>query len=229
MGPNAQLAQALQQASMNMSLGNLNAAGLDMQMAVGNLVGLGQMLQELQALQGMGYDMDARNAALAAGNMGAFGQGMGMGQGMGQGQGRGRGQGPWRPGPGNQYNQGSGGPGRGSGQVGLAESDVAFDQSRVQGQMDQGAIVARFKVPQQEPIPGEALVQFESLRTTMEQQAEDTVRNERIPLEYRKLIEKYFDVIKYQDDGPAQPASPNANPPAAIPPGNVVPPPDQVD
>ena len=89
-----------------------------------------------------------------------------------------------------------GGPGIGRG--GNPQSnphDVAFEKTRVRGDLTPGKIIARMKVPGQQ-TPGEASVAYEEMRTLYEQKAEDTIRNEVMPLEHKALIRDYFAAIK---------------------------------
>ena len=89
-----------------------------------------------------------------------------------------------------------GGPGIGRGAVAPSTPhDVAFEKTRVKGEITQGDILARIKISGSQ-LPGEANVKYEEMRLQYEQKAEDTIQNEIMPLEHKSLIRDYFAAIK---------------------------------
>lgn len=109
------------------------------------------------------------------------------------------GVGEWEEGETDKSGPGMGKPGMGRGGVARSNpTDTAFEKTRVRGDLTQGEIIARMKVPGAQG-PGKATVAYEEMRTLYEQKAEDTVQNETMPLEHKTLIRDYFEAIKYKD------------------------------
>jgi hypothetical protein len=107
--------------------------------------------------------------------------------------------GKWGEGEANEFGAGMGGPGMGRGSRARSNpTQTAFERSRIKGDLTQGEIIARMKVPGTQG-PGKATVAYEEMRTLYEQKAEDTVQNETMPLEHKTLIRDYFEAIKYKD------------------------------
>ena len=94
---------------------------------------------------------------------------------------------------------GRAGIGRG-GIAGVEEGQIGFEKTKVKGQLTPGQIIAKFKVPGTQ-LPGDIVTEYETLRMQYEQQAEDTIKNEIMPLQYRSLIREWYDVLKYGDAG----------------------------
>jgi hypothetical protein len=65
MGEDSRLSKALAEASAKMGEGQLNAALADLEDAADSMLDLEAMLKELEALESLEYDLDARNLALA--------------------------------------------------------------------------------------------------------------------------------------------------------------------
>ena len=194
LGKDSALADALGKAAEKLEAGQFNAALAELEDAGGAMLDLEAMLKELSTLESLGYDMDARKLALCASGLCANCQCSSPclgGNCAGAGAVR-----PWRAGDNRGSGNGMGGPGIGRGGVARSDPhDVAFKQTRVRGDLTPGKIIARMKVPGQQ-TPGEASVAYEEMRTLYEQKAEDTIRNEVMPLEHKALIREYFAAIK---------------------------------
>ena len=65
LGPDSPLSKALSEASAKMGEGRFNAALADLEDAADAMLDLAMMLKELEALEALEYDLDARNLALA--------------------------------------------------------------------------------------------------------------------------------------------------------------------
>jgi len=93
-----------------------------------------------------------------------------------------------------------GGPGIGRGGVARSSPhDVAFEKTRIQGDITPGTIIARMKMPGRQ-APGEATVEYEEMRMLQAQKAEDTIRSEVMPLEHKALVRDYFAAIKRSEE-----------------------------
>lgn len=199
-GTDTELGQALAEAAARLGEGSMNEALAGLETAEMNMQDLQEMLEELEGLESVVDEMDARELSLSqckscdkAGSVTCQACGAG-----GRGGDAGRKAGMWTA--------GQGGPGQGMGRAGqgrggVARSsphDVRFTKERLKGQMEAGRIIARMKVPGSQK-PGEITTEYERIRLEQEQQAEDTIRREVMPLEHKALVRDYFAAIKQED------------------------------
>lgn len=188
------LAAALAKAGQELEAGNFNVALAELESSIDELENLEFMLAELELLESLDYDLDARNLALngkpgICEECGEFGMLIaGVCSECGQ-------TGAWRPGDSREQGSGMGGAGIGKGGIAeKEEGDVGFRKSRIKGDMRPGKIIAKMKMPGKQ-APGEITTEYESLRMEYAQRAEDTIQHEMLPLEDRSLVRNYFDAI----------------------------------
>jgi hypothetical protein len=156
-------------------------------------------LAELKALEEMKYDMDANAQAMA--EKPGFCKSCGNAViAKSECERCAAGVSSWKPGDSRKFGDGMGGPGIGRGAVAQKEEgDVAFEKKRIKGDLTAGKIIARMKVDGDQSV-GEITTSYEDLRLEYSQKAEDTIRNEVMPLEHKALIRNYFDAIKRGKD-----------------------------
>lgn len=198
LGKDSPLGEAMAQAAQKMEAGQMNAALAELEQAGGQMMDMEAMVKELESMQGSEYDLEAFKAAMAG--KGALDKCGECGGEMKDGECQSCGKGPWKPGDERKHGSGMGGPGIGEGQVAdKTETPTGFEKKRVKGDIAPGRIIAKMKVPGQQD-PGQAKIQYESLRVEYAQQAEDTIQKEAMPLELKSFVREYYDAIKYEDN-----------------------------
>jgi hypothetical protein len=217
------MAQAMQNAADQLEQGNANQAMEGMQQAAGEMNQLEQMLREMAALnnmdtglnQAMSEMMQQSQAAQQQQGNGTCSscgeklseckgegqcQGSGQAQAQGQAQSQSAGNGEWTQGDSQKPGSGSGGAGQGKGgERPMSDTQVGFRKVRIKGDVQPGRILARIKVPAKDNPPGEITTQYENLRIEYQQQAEETIAHETIPLEHKSIVRDYYDAIKLNE------------------------------
>ncbi len=98
---------------------------------------------------------------------------------------------------------GVGGKGQGGGLPPEGEmGDASFTKTPVKGKLSQGVIIGK-KLIQGIPQAGEARVQYSELIKQSQAEATEALSRQAIPVEYRHLVQNYFESIRPRadDDG----------------------------
>lgn len=214
MGKDSPLGEALSQAAQKMEEGQMNGAMSKLEECETQMKDLEGMLAEMKQLDGLKEDMEAHKMALTGQMVPCENCGKPCLGGLCESCAMARGE--WKPGDSRKQGLGMGGPGIGQGAIAeSSDGPTAFQKKLLPGEMTPGQILARMKVPGQQP-PGEIKTEFEALRMQSSQAAEDTIKTEQLPLERKTLVRQYFDAIKYEK-GETPAAAPAAGSPAAAP------------
>jgi hypothetical protein len=174
------LAGALSSAAKKMSESGDRESG-DAQAALSDA---GEQLSEMEALQQQMNDLEATMSELAS-----------CKEGLGQGNKPGEGEGAL-----GEENEG---PGGGMGQLGQGmggtaprqETSVKLTQERVKGQQSPGKVISELYIDG-EQLKGDAKAERAEAAAAAERQATEALDRDRIPLQYRKPVKRYFSDIQ---------------------------------
>ena len=195
LGGESELGKQLAEAGQKIDADKFNEALSGMENAEQAMKQMEGMLAELKNLQSSDAAEAAKRLASACKGGSCASCGKKCGEGKGECNG-GNCVGKWKAGESRAQGRGMGGQGIGQGgPANREEGAVGFKSQRIKGDLQPGQIVAKFKVPG-EQTPGEMTTAYESMRIEYQQQAEETIAHDPIPLEHRELVREYYDAIK---------------------------------
>lgn len=161
------------------------AASAAMAQAAAQMSEMQQMMQQAQAIAELQKSMSECKGAC-------------MGGGSNPGQGNNPGQGQFAEGMPQNSGMGSGGPGTGEGgNVPFSNDDiVAFEDTFIKGQKNEGEIIAVFETEATAPR-GESRIDYSRIPQSYEQVAADAITDQDIPVGMRNAVKDYFETINF--------------------------------
>ncbi len=183
------MGSALEQASLELNGDDLAAAMESLQMAEMSMKDLADMMKQMAMLEESLKELGECKLGLL-GKCKACGSGNCKG-GMCQGSGTG----PWRAGDSNKQNNGMGGPGIGQGgKAPFEETETAFNQAKLNSEFHNAPISGLLNVKGEPQAEGSTLMP-QGTSIAMEQEREDAMVKERVPIPYRNKVRLYFDSL----------------------------------
>lgn len=191
MDANTPLGNSIDQAALELDANDLAAAMESMEMAQMSMNDLADMLKQVALLEESLKELSECKLGLLG-----LCESCGSGNCKGNGQCEGNGTRPWAAGDTNKQGNGMGGPGMGrGGQAQFEETGTDFTKASINAKFQSAPIAGLINV-KGTPLEENSAMVLQGIAIAMEQEREDALVKERVPVPYRNKVRQYFDSLQ---------------------------------
>lgn len=192
MDANMPLGNSIDKAALELDANDLAAAMDSMEMAQMSMEDLADMMKQVSLLEESLKELSECKLGL----LGLCSECGGKCNGKGQCLNGCNKTGPWREGDTNKQGNGMGGPGMGrGGQAQFEETDTDFTKASINAKFQSAPIAGLINV-KGTPLQESSALVLQGIAIAMEQEREDALVKERVPVPYRNKVRQYFDSLQ---------------------------------